>query len=545
MGATNSSSTPGVVYTRGWIVDWMLDLAGYTANCEAPLATRLIIEPSCGTGSFLTRIVARLCRNSRLHHIPWHALHDSVRAYDIDRHSIDDARESIADVLDRHGCPYEIRDALLDSWLHVDDFLLSQALPQADYIIGNPPYIRASKIDKSLKPLYIDSCPSMTAGTDLYVGFFDKSLDLLRKGGKLCFICADRWLQNQYGARLRDRVSHCTNLSTLIRLHGIDAFADSVDAYPAIMLLTKEQIHSLPAGRRGKTLQFVNCNSNFTADSIPNLLEDLQAPAAVSRDNYDIDVLPQIANPASPLPLGSSVDIDFILQAQNLPSLEESGVQLGIGIATGCDGVFVVDDPTIAEPDRLLPLFYMRDYRRNNMDKQRWLVNPWNADGSLINLVDYPKMRNYLTSNAERLKKRHIARKNESAWYRTIDKVNYDLLDHDLLLFPDLACYPEPVLSHGRYPHHNCYWIRSDQWDLRVLGGLLSSDITKRYIDCMGVKMRGGTLRFQAQYLRLLHVPPPESISSNAAKNLAEAFVENDAKKATYYATLAYKEAME
>ena len=32
---------------------------------------------------------------------------------------------------------------------------------------------------------------------DLFVGFFEKGLALLRPGGRLGFICADRWMRNQ------------------------------------------------------------------------------------------------------------------------------------------------------------------------------------------------------------------------------------------------------------------------------------------------------------------------------------------------------------
>ena len=40
----------------------------------------------------------------------------------------------------------------------------------------------------------------------------------------------------------------------------------------------------------------------------------------------------------------------------------------------------------------------------------------------------------------------------------------------------------------------------------------------------MGIKMRGGTKRFQAQYLKLIHVPAPSSIDGPTAARLKEAF---------------------
>ena len=131
----------------------------------------------------------------------------------------------------------------------------------------------------------------------------------------------------------------------------------------------------------------------------------------------------------------------------------------------------------------------------------------------MVNLDEYPRLKTYLETNKERLSRRYVAKKNKAAWYRTIDKLTPGLLDRDLLLIPDMAAQPDPILSHGKYPHHNCYWITSDEWDLEVLGGLLMADTTRRFIDALGVKMRGGTLRFQAQYLRLVHMPKYIQIS--------------------------------
>jgi hypothetical protein len=245
-------------------------------------------------------------------------------------------------------------------------------------------------------------------------------------------------------------------------------------------------------------------------------------------------------------PLGNHDLVRFVSQAcERLPKLEEAGVKLGIGIATGCDDVFLTEDDDLVESDRMVPIFYMRDHRRGNDDRQRWLVNPWNDDGTLVNLDKYPRLKTYLETNKERLSRRYVAKKNKTAWYRTIDKLTPGLLDRNLLLIPDMAARPDPILSHGKYPHHNCYWITSDEWDLEVLGGLLMADTTRRFIDALGVKMRGGTLRFQAQYLRLVHIPEYIQISDTNKLGLSRAFNEKDRALATKFAEAAYKEAME
>lgn len=102
------------------------------------------------------------------------------------------------------------------------------------------------------------------------------------------------------------------------------------------------------------------------------------------------------------------------------------------------------------------------------------------------------------------------------------------------LYIADIKNVLDPVLDQGEtYPHHNLYFIQSDTWDLEVLGGLLMSAIGQFFVASYGVRMRGGYWRFQAQYLRRIRVPDPESISMAQAKELREAFRDRDRQRAT------------
>jgi hypothetical protein len=83
------------------------------------------------------------------------------------------------------------------------------------------------------------------------------------------------------------------------------------------------------------------------------------------------------------------------------------------------------------------------------------------------------------------------------------------------------------------YPHHNLYYVVSDAWDLEVLGGLMMSRIAQFFVECYGVRMRGGTLRFQAQYLRRIRVPRPDQVPARQAARLRRAFATRDVDSAT------------
>jgi hypothetical protein len=170
------------------------------------------------------------------------------------------------------------------------------------------------------------------------------------------------------------------------------------------------------------------------------------------------------------------------------------------------------------------------------------MANPWNAKG-LVDLADYPRLKQHLKPHHELLSSRHTAKKDRAEnWHKTIDRVNLVLVKKHKLYIADIKDRLLPALDTGKtYPQHNLYWITSDTWDLKVLGALLMSAVGEFFIHCYGVRMRGGYLRFQAQYLRRIRVPDPKSISPKLADTLRHAFETQDFELATRAALTAYQ----
>lgn len=522
---------PGVVFTKDWVVDFVLDVVGYTSDRD--LLSGCIVEPSCGDGAFLERVVSRLCECATgVDALSVEHLVSCIRAYDVDGLSVFASKSTVRRVLESRGMSSQDSEYLANAWIVQGDFLLSE-VPSARWVAGNPPYVRSSLIPREKREAYSRTLSCVTMGSDLYIGFFEKGLKALEDEGALCFICADRWLQNRYGARLRAFIAEKYSLDVHIRMHGVDAFEDGVSAYPAISLIGKGA---------GRPMRYMECSPCFSSSDVPEAEKWIRAGEGVCRsENAMAGVLSPLCSSES-IPLASPDRLKLLGElAQKHPCLEDAGVKLGIGVASGCDEVFITEDQDLVEEDRLLPLFFMRDWRSGNHGAAKCLVNPWGEDGRLVDLDHYPRLKGYLEKNEERLKARRVAKDHPDSWYRTLDKPNRSLMGKEMLLFPDMALRSDPVYSDGsRYPHHNCYWMTSSDWDVRSLGGLMMSDLVESYVDAFGVKMRGSTLRFQAQYLRMVHIPRADDVDEQTKTELAQAFATGSRELANQASRRAY-----
>ncbi len=525
----------GEVFTRRWVVDLILDLVGYEADLD--LASMVAVEPACGVGAFLGPMVGRLSASCRRHGRKLDEAHGAIRAFDLLQRNVEASRRLIEKILIDDEWSAEDAAAAALVWVQQGDYLLSDRLEgYADFVVGNPPYVRLEDVPADRMAAYRAACPTMTGRSDVYVGFYEVGLRSLKAGGVLGYICADRWMRNQYGRHLRQLVADRYSVEVTITMHDVDAFDERVSAYPAVSILR----------RANQSTAVVADTSRLfgPGDAAAVLAWIRQGDAApVADERYKIAGLPHWFGGDS-WPAGPPALLALIEDLNDrFPLLEDpaTGTRVGIGVATGADRVFVTTGADV-EADRLLPLSMVRDTASGVLSwSGHYLVNPWDAHGQLVDLATYPKLRTYYERHTALLRSRHVAGKRPAAWYRTIDKVDHALTTRPKLLFPDMKTISHPVLDQGSlYPHHNLYYIVSDVWDLRVLGGLLLSRVAEAFVEAYAVKMRGGTLRFQAQYLRRIRVPQPDTISAEDSGALADAFDRRDSQAATRAALRVY-----
>ena len=486
----------GAIYTKREVVEFMLDLAGYEPS--QPLHCMRLLEPSFGGGEFLLAAINRLMSAFR-EAGGQSDLVDCIRAVELHRSTFNATKEKVNSLLREHGLDDSDRARLISAWLTAGDFLLHPMQGRFDFVVGNPPYLRQEMIPPALLSQYRKLYATLFDRADLYVPFIERSLALLADGGQLAFICADRWTKNKYGGPLRAMVSGGFHLRAYVNMVDTPAFDSDVIAYPAITVVER--------ARGGATM--VAERPDIDSEKLALLAKTLRAGKA--SPEHGVSLVEQAGSGSEPWVLSSSGKRALLrrLEAQ-FPTLEAAGCKVGIGVATGADKAFIAPmDELDVEPSRKLPLATTKDIASGTVD---WtglgVVNPFEDNGKLADLSVYPKLKAHLERHREAIAGRHVAKKAPANWYRTIDRITPALAARPKLLIPDIKGSAHVVFENGAlYPHHNLYFVVSEQWDLRALQAVLMSRVARQFVAAYSTTMRGGFLRFQAQYLRRIRLP--------------------------------------
>lgn len=506
----------GAIFTRPEVVGFILDLVGYTPS--SALYRKSILEPSFGSGEFLLAAISRLLSSTataRKRGVEVPPLDGCIRAVELHANSFAQTRAQALRLLASNGIDHDEAARLVGQWLVHGDFLLAP-LPEAfDFVIGNPPYVRQELIPAELLREYRRRYATLYDRADLYIPFIERGLRLLKPGGKLSFICADRWMKNRYGGPLRAMIANDFHLQAYVDMFDTPAFHSEVVAYPAITMVER--------ARPGPTL--VAARPKIEAPYLRDLAKALRGqtkelPASV----HSLD---DVANGDKPWVLQFS-DVTALVRRieQAFPALEETGCKVGIGVATGADKVYVAKfDELDIEPSRKLPLAMTRDIQTGRVEWRGYgVVNPFTDEGPLVDLREYPKLASYLAANHAAIADRHVAKRDAKRWFRTIDRITPSLARRPKLLIPDIKSDAQVVYEEGLlYPHHNLYFVVSDKWELRALQAVLLSSLTRLFISTYSTKMRGGFLRFQAQYLRRIRLPQWEDVPRAMRARLVKA----------------------
>ncbi len=319
-----------------------------------------------------------------------------------------------------------------------------------DAIIGNPPYIRVQALRQwapSEAELYERLYRTATGSHyDIYSLFIEKSLQLLRPGGRIGFILPTKWWQASYGEALRRLLKEGQHYTGAIDFAHEQVFEEPT-AYTCISLFTKTA---------GSEVQYQRVSPQQVRGSAQEV-KPLWAHA-----------VPWALLDSGPWYLGvrSSVRRLFERLSHSGPFLcdEQICPRVFQGLKTSLDPVYVLD--VLAEEgdcfrvrskaldEELLlekgPLKWIvkgtQMKRFAPLPPQKVVLVPYEVKGDTASLIapkrfkeQYPRVWSHLLKNREALEKRERGRMKRDDWYAYIYPKNLTLFRHRKLLTADMA----------------------------------------------------------------------------------------------------------
>jgi type I restriction-modification system DNA methylase subunit len=481
----------GIYYTPKWVTDYIVKhtVGRFLAEHNHDENMKIkVVDPACGSGSFLIRAYDELLNYhaaasgkpvsglDQWDRLP--VLNRNIFGVDFDGQAIEIARlnlllrslarreilPSLADNIRRgnsliSGAETELEKYFGKSWNEKRPFDWQHEFAPAvqggdfDVVIGNPPYVRIQTLPRDEADYYRDHFASASGSFDIYVLFLEKGIELLKRGGRLGFICSSKFLKSQYGAGILQLIKQSCTVENIVDLSSQTVFAEAT-TYPAIVVLKKESSNA--------PLYYVSVPQGVTDSPVTSAL-DLEGLPAVSTAQEAITrrMWPPLAKgdtlweklTANTEPLGKMADKIFVglqTSADKVYILEKQG-------ETGPGLVRVRSQLTgkvyELENELLKPLLSGHDIKRYGVPvPQRLLLFPYYVNEGKANLISdedfsdsFPKCWEYLLLNRRTLEDREGGKMRGDKWYAFGRTQNLALHVLPKLAIPRLVKHLEAV----------------------------------------------------------------------------------------------------
>ena len=432
------------VYTEAAVVSDILDRVGWRRDTD--LYGSRLLEPAAGDGAFVREAASRLVDSFECHCRPleFEGLADSISAWELHPNEAEKARAGVVALLTRKGVLQATAMRLALRWVRIGDFLLSSEGGSYSHAVGNPPYVRWSKIPRALKAVYEKHLPKELTGGDLFLPFLDRSLAALKEGGNCGFVCSDRWRYMAFAERFRRSWLPRLDIQSNQEIDAQAAFVDKVDIYPTVLIATRRRVpQEQTSPRRGER-----------------------------------------------------------------KTLAEAGYVVKVGPALGCTPAFVLGpDENDVEEDLLCPWMDGSEIGDGTINpKGRRVVSMYDERG-LLDPERHPLLLNRLKRYRTALEQRSIV-KNGAPWYRPIDRLRSSDWSRPKIVIPELAKTPRVALDvSGAVPSHGVYAIFAPDDDIYYLYDHLSRGGLARCLKGMAPKVKGGYVRCYKRFLDRIEIP--------------------------------------
>lgn len=482
-----------------------------------------ILDPACGEGELLLavhRVAAR-----RFPGIPL-----CLSGYDLDPAAISAARA---------------RSAGLGIDWHIGDFL-SAATELADCsfdaVITNPPYVRTQQLGGATARM-LSNRFGLRGRIDLTHPFVASVPRLLRPGGVLGLLCANRFLTTRAGANLRALLRAELSPVELYDLGDTKLFEAAV--LPAIAVAVR--------GRGPTPCRYVSAYELTGGE--PDGTTDLFAALTTARDcsvRHDercivieagtLDPGGQPPDTATPWRM-SRPAVDAWLRQVRAGTWRTFGevARIRVGIKTTADRVFISDDWELRrprpEPELLFDLLTHHDLEPWRIARPRptRVLYPYDVNRQRrtpVDLAEFPAAAAYLAEHKDVLAARDYVTAGGREWFEIWVPQRPHLWRHPKLVFPDISVAPRFALDRsGAIVNGDCYWISLPDIGSETLAyllmGVANSALGLRFYDAVcGNRLYAGRRRWITQYVARLPVPDPSTAAAAALAGWVRACVD-------------------
>ena len=257
----------GQFYTPEVVIDYILDKIGYTANNK--IENKKIIDISCGSGGFLVRAARRLISNLEKKQLsPKKIIETTINnIYGLDinpfacylaetnlllqlldyiielRSKKDNLNYQVPKINIYQTNSIEFYGMFGDQNSVVSDIKNRRGKFQDgfDFVVGNPPYLEAKKMDQNTKKLCIESCKEVLKGAfDLYICFIYLGLKYLNKNGNFGYIIPNKFLIANYSIKIRKLILTNYSIKEIVDMSKAKVF-DDASVYPIILIVNNKK----------------------------------------------------------------------------------------------------------------------------------------------------------------------------------------------------------------------------------------------------------------------------------------------------------------
>ncbi len=525
----------GIYYTPKYVVEFIVrETLGEVLKKIKPkeLAKIKVLDPACGSGSFLTaaydRILETLIKQNPQTSLSskFDILQDNIFGVDLDTQAVEIAQLNLLlKVLSQ-----KTKLPTLQHNLRVGNSLISSGEERSpvdfqtefkevfeqggfDVIIGNPPYIKEYTNRSAFDGLY--GSPYYQGKMDLWTLFACQAIDLLKDSGYFSFIAPNNWLTNAGASIFRDKILSEGQITKFVDFGDFKVFKDAG---------IQTMIFVFKKGKPKKIYQTTYAkitDKNIGEDAI-NLL--LQSNLKASNDGmakFDATISPKQLIGKN-IVFSNQTNDEILSKIESMKNFELTEKEVAQGIVAAPDKYFMVNDPSrFSEKEQgFIKPFYTSTAKYTFFKTNSYIFYLCDKNFRGKNINDYQNIRDHFEPFKKLLKEAKVK-------YGTPDKPYFYLhREREERFFqkgPKVVgqtrtAYPSFLYTEEKYYGSRAMnFIKTDRINLKYLTGLLNSSLSYFWLKNKG-KQLGDLLQIdKGPLLNIPLIKPDEQKQDNIA----------------------------